>query len=72
MTRQRAASLKPGDAKMNATKYSFEMIASAANIVAQYRKEGESAASVVARVMFQYDWGFQGLVQDEIERRDRY
>jgi hypothetical protein len=57
---------------MKATKYCFEMITSAANIAAKYRKDGESAASVVARVLFQYEWGFQGLVQEEIERRDRY
>lgn len=57
---------------MNAANYTFEMITSAANIVAHNRKDGETAAAAVARLMFQYDWSFQGMVQDELERRDRY
>ena len=57
---------------MNATKYSFDLIASFANEVARYRATGESAGEAVRRVMFMNDEYLQVLVQMEVERRDRY
>lgn len=57
---------------MNATNCTFETITFLANEVSRFRSAGQTAASAVAAVLFQYDWHVQGLVQEEIERRDRY
>ena len=57
---------------MNATNCNFEIISFLANEVSRFRTANQSAAEAVASVLFQYDWNVQGLVQHELERRDRY
>jgi len=61
-----------GDETMNATNCNFETITFLANEVSRFRTASQSAAEAVASVLFQYDWNVQGLVQEELERRDRY
>ena len=56
---------------MATTKHCFDTIVFLANFVGRCRRDGESAASAVARVMYQYDVNLQMAVQSEIERRDR-
>jgi hypothetical protein len=53
-------------------RYEFEMVAALANEVARYRKEGQTAFQAVETVLFMYEWNLRGVVQAEIERRERY
>lgn len=57
---------------MNASNCTFATITFLANEVSRFRTASQSAAEAVASVLFQYDWNVQGLVQAELERRDRY